>query len=226
MHRSLLFIALIFLTLSYGAKSHAVTAVFDLDWTIIYRIIDPVDPQREPESIIEFAGTHYRLADYAAESIELLHRAGVNVVFFSGGPVDRNQHVVAELYRRVNRIALSPRTPHQILSHDQLTVLAPESSGLSFPERFKKNLLEAVSATELAETILIDDIPRFSFSDQERHMLSFSAYRDFLRFPPASPERVPHEYDPPDHQLRISVKAPGCFGSIPPGYRSVATLLI
>ncbi len=26
--------------------------------------------------------------------------------------------------------------------------------------------------------------------------------------------------------MRISVKAPGCFGSIPPGYRSVATLLI
>ncbi len=26
--------------------------------------------------------------------------------------------------------------------------------------------------------------------------------------------------------VRISVKAPGCFGSIPPGYRSVATLLI
>ena len=27
-------------------------------------------------------------------------------------------------------------------------------------------------------------------------------------------------------EVRISVKAPGCFGSIPPGYRSVATLLI
>lgn len=27
-------------------------------------------------------------------------------------------------------------------------------------------------------------------------------------------------------RLRISVKAPGCFGSIPPGCRSVATLLI
>ncbi len=27
-------------------------------------------------------------------------------------------------------------------------------------------------------------------------------------------------------RVRISVKAPGCFGSIPPGYRSVATLLI
>jgi hypothetical protein len=200
MHRNLFVAAILAIIMTFALPSHAVTAVFDLDWTIIYRVFEAADLQREPESIIEFGGLHYRLADYSAESIELLHRAGVEVVFFSGGPADRNRHVIDKLYQRVNRIATSPRTPVQILSHDQLTELAPESSGLSFPDRFKKDLLKAVRRSELPVTVLIDDIARFSVKGQEQNMLSFSAYRDHLHFPSPVRRRVPHEFDPPHPQ--------------------------
>jgi len=200
MYCNVILSAMIAIVVTYSPPSHAVTAVFDLDWTLIYRIFEEADLQHEPESIIEFEGIRYRLADYAAESIELLNRAGVDVVFFSGGHKDRNLHVISELYRRVNRIATSPRAPFQILSHDQLTEYAPEASGLGFPDRFKKDLLRAVTSSELPTTVLIDDIPRFSVEGQEKHMLSFSAYRDYLRFPQPTAHRAPHQFDPPNPQ--------------------------
>ncbi len=195
--------ALLFFSLS----ARAVTVVWDLDWTTIYQISED-EAKREPENVVRYGEYIYRFSDYAAECMQLLHSKNVNIVFYSGGPKDRNEFIVGELYKRAFKTEV--KKPLILSGKADLADFAPNLEG--FSQRYKKDLLKAVSAEELKETVLVDDDKGFALPGQESHLLNVPAFRDVLEYPPSLPSQ---KYDPPDkiiynlerHKMLIATEA-------------------
>ena len=176
----------------FSPRGLAITFVCDIDWTLVYHDAAEIFPQ-EPDNTMEVDNDHLRFSDYAAEAVELLRRYDVATVFFSGGHEDRNRLVMQALQKLTRTRIGIDRPPNQSIGFSSLTEVAPANSGLSFSMRLKKDLLKAVPATELPETVLADDDPRFALPGQEDHLFSFSSYKDKLSF---SDYTVSHEVDP------------------------------
>ncbi len=171
--------------ITFSTSAHAVTVIFDIDWTLLYR--DQVSQQAiESDSILVHDKDVYRISDYAVQVIELLLRRGVNVQFFSGGNADRNEYFIRVLNEKINRIAKEPRVLPQAFSKESLTEVLGPASGLDFFDRTKKNLLTVVSPAELENTVIIDDDRKFRFDSQREHWIHLTTYQDFLEYPSAT----------------------------------------
>lgn len=176
-----------------GAKAFATTVVFDMDWTVLYSISEE-QAKIEPESTITYKGKYYRITDYAIEAFELLHRAGINIAFFSAGDQDRNEFVLKVLTERLNKISSQPRSLSRVKNIESLTDTeradgifrtdaSKEELDLGFFQgRYKKDLLKIVSPSELRRTVLVDDDPRYIMNEQVEHLFRVTSFNDVLDY--------------------------------------------
>lgn len=185
---------IIMMTFVYvGAKAFATTAVFDMDWTVLYSISEE-QAKIEPESTITYKGKYYRITDYAIDAFELLHRAGINIAFFSAGDQDRNEFVLKVLTERLNKISSEPRSLSRVKNIESLTDTeradgifrtdaSKEELDLGFFQgRYKKDLLKIVSPSELRRTVLVDDDPRYIMNEQVEHLFRITSFNDVLDY--------------------------------------------
>ena len=152
--------------------STSYNVVLDIDYTIV----QPANKD-EIKNVITINGERYRIRPWALDMITALSEMeNVNVYFFSGGKIDRNEKLLKELKLTNNKTAHDIQAG--IYSYSDLTEVSTEGG---FSDRLKKNL--PFSAEKLKRTILVDDNADFSMPDQIRNMLwigeTFHHYESF-----------------------------------------------
>ncbi len=159
----------------FTLRAQAIDIVFDIDWTLVYTV---GKEQAGKRNVFFVEGKYYYLTDGATEIIELLLVDGVDVSFFSGGKRSRNFELLKKIKLSDGRSLYE--ISKKILSYEELHHVADASPKARFAERLKKDL--RLISNDLDNIILVDDIPNFTPTGQEKNIFHLTAYEHFSKF--------------------------------------------
>lgn len=165
-----------------------VDIVFDIDWTTFYS----VEESQKDEKTLLVQERLYRATDHLTEVIEALlkNHPEVRISFFSGGENSRNETLLKNT-RLPNGKSLW-EVSYKVFSKEHLTEVSADE-GLSFPQRFKKNISTLIPDAHPTRTVLIDDQVAFAQSPLKAvdSLGHFNFTRQFL------PTKATEKYFPP-----------------------------
>ena len=152
---------------SISSTDQTIHIVFDLDWTLIYPLNGEIR-EISNKSFGFYKDELYRLADWSTEMItNLANTDNIKISFFSGGPNDRNKHLLQNFFLNDGSGRSYFDITHKLLSKEDLTTVRKENlDKIDFTEKFKKDLRKVSSNTN--NVILIDDNFRFALSKKMR----------------------------------------------------------
>lgn len=162
-----------------------VHVVLDIDGTLVYTT-SPEALEVDSRNSLQFEEELYRLSENAVDFLIALHTLpGVEVSFFSGGSKDRNDFLLARIYRLIDQKTKTRGLyrPFRIFNVTDLEVLKkePSKAELRFSDLHRKRL--GTLGFPLDSTILVDDISKFAAKGEEKNLLWIgSAYDDFPNY--------------------------------------------
>lgn len=164
--------------------------VFDLDWTLFYPV-----KKLETTETVQFGEEFYQPAEKAIEVLIKLHQDGHRVSLFSGGKAPRNQALANYLLNEIQTRGVRDFSFYKVLNFEDLSRRDGASEGDKFAVRYAKDLTKI--NPDLSHVVLVDDLPEFAVSGQEKNM--FGLGRTYAFHQAYVPE-AQGVYDPPNAQ--------------------------
>lgn len=184
------------LILSFFMASAAVAAgpvydvVFDLDWTLFYPV-----KKLETAETVQVGEEFYQPAEKAVEVLIKLHQDGHRVSLFSGGKAPRNQALANYLLTEIQARGVREFSFYKVLNFEDLSRREGASDSDKFAVRYAKDLTKI--NPDLSRVVLVDDLPEFAVSGQEKNMFGLGRTYVFHKTYAAEAHGV---YDPPNAQ--------------------------
>ena len=194
MHRFLFLLLLIHssFALADGPPFHV---VFDLDWTLLYKIIDPKQLATSQSTVLHFNNETYVLNDYAKNVIDTLrNNPDIKVSFFSAGSEERTRLLLQQIILKDGKTAYN--IGFKVLDERFLTpVKYPKKNATSVADLFHKDLKKITD--DLNSVILIDDDSRFILHGQRKNFVVIDPTYDYVA--DYRSRQIPTlKYPPPD----------------------------
>ncbi|MDC1175552.1 hypothetical protein OAT67_09145, partial [Bacteriovoracaceae bacterium] len=173
------------------SSSKVYDIVFDLDWTLIYKLTDDIKvPKSEQHKLFFFENERFIIADEGLSVLdEMAKRPDVRISFYKGGSKERSElwgEVELPSGKKIKDIT------YKSLSFDDLQKVPGIPEDEKFFKRFNKNL--SWHFPDIENTLIIDD--QVSVPDSQRKSLIFleETYNWYPRFEDSKRARL----DPTD----------------------------